>query len=627
MANTEFYLSFVDDPTVAFSDANKVEDMLVASATVAQDEGDFATLTCVVANPKRGLLSGQIWAWFSWRRGVTTEALLLGRLIGIPDSINKRRVTLVFQARPANFKARKATLATTLKSDPNYYNDAWIAPDRKNDPEVALESRGGLWDIDRVTHAVTFCPFLTGPDGLETFAEDGEDVEYDSVDIRFGATPKRSVNVTATGNFLRSQSGNVSFGKKTVMTFTGGKLISDWPKPGDDLGGGWSCIAGYAIDALGIENTQTTTYNYQYKNENKEHENGDTMSASQSISGPALRGSGHLGCPISGKTEMVIGDPDTGQAPSTNQSSTSMDVALWQVDTFLMAGYNVKRGYGETVTFTLKSNIQPIVTLEDDDEPIKLDLTMGDVTAIGSAGKRSFFPGTYGLAALNYPLLLARAALIMSARAVEIDFVCKFERAVKLNCRKQVTLNSPQLPGGTATGKVVKYSFEIDGSGKPKGTVTIGCAIGYGGSVAASPGTGHYAAPGYMAPGYQYNSGRVTLLSTGDVGFTFPPTQPNDDNRSPAIVHNEWKGTLDDQISTIMDAFLGGNPDGSATVEALAALGKSNAISVEQAMKDHSIWWDLRLKNFDGNFETPYAVTCTDLEIVQGIDLEAPPLP
>jgi hypothetical protein len=49
---------------------------------------------------------------------------------------------------------------------------------------------------------------------------------------------------------------------------------------------------------------------------------------------------------------------------------------------------------------------------------------------------------------------------------------------------------------------------------------------------------------------------------------------------------------------------------------------------VEEILKANSVWLEIVLKNLDsGPFENLYVVDVTDMELPQGIDLEAPSTP
>jgi hypothetical protein len=92
-------------------------------------------------------------------------------------------------------------------------------------------------------------------------------------------------------------------------------------------------------------------------------------------------------------------------------------------------------------------------------------------------------------------------------------------------------LHDRRIPGGSAQGKITKYAIKLDGTdGVAFGTVTIGCAIGFAGSVTvAIPGSPTYVEDGYVTNGYQARENKLVALDAGDVGYTVPIDAPNDD--------------------------------------------------------------------------------------------------
>src|SRR5579872_6089002 len=108
-----FYFAWADknEPFDAGQHARIDEDIF--KFDVEHSEGDFATLTLIVRNPRIGLLapSRRVWAWLSWRNGADLIPLFYGRLVGVPTDINQELVTLVFTARPADFIALKGAKA------------------------------------------------------------------------------------------------------------------------------------------------------------------------------------------------------------------------------------------------------------------------------------------------------------------------------------------------------------------------------------------------------------------------------------------------------------------------------------------------------------------------------------
>ena len=367
----------------AWADKNEAFDPVVHARIdedifkfdVDHSEGDFATLTAIVRNPRIGLLAParRVWAWLSWRNGADLVPLFYGRLVGVPTDINQELVTLVFTARPADFVALKAAKAETLKVRP-YYDPIWINPDALDDPDTVLEARSALWSIDRVTHAVDISDVLIGEDGIEDFAPD--EVPDESVKINLGETPLRSVSVDATINWTQTASGTLQFGLD-VATYTGQSLISDWPKPGATLGGGWTVSASYAGDLNQVENVDTVSCNVSRQNVEKKHATGDTMSISISSSTPIMRGP-YLFTYLTRKFQTGVideGGPESDpiNIPAT-QENTGLYVPLWQVQASMTLKYEANCPRKEHARFTLTTDVQDIVTLAEDADVLAISL-------------------------------------------------------------------------------------------------------------------------------------------------------------------------------------------------------------------------------------------------------------
>jgi hypothetical protein len=106
---------------------------------------------------------------------------------------------------------------------------------------------------------------------------------------------------------------------------------------------------------------------------------------------------------------------------------------------------------------------------------------------------------------------------------------------MELSCRKNARVFDTRLPGSSALGKVIKYGFSADGdSGKLIGTVTIGCAIGFGGAVSVSPGSPTYVSDDYVDIEYQFYADQIEVLPASDIGYTIPIDAANDDRRIPS---------------------------------------------------------------------------------------------
>ena len=124
-----FYFAWVEAGEAFDAVQHAREDEDIFEFRVEQNEGEFASLTLSVKNPRIGLLAAgrKVWAWLSWDSGAGVVPLFFGRLVGVPTDVNRELVTLAFTARPADFVDRKAAKAETLKVRP-YYDPVWINP-------------------------------------------------------------------------------------------------------------------------------------------------------------------------------------------------------------------------------------------------------------------------------------------------------------------------------------------------------------------------------------------------------------------------------------------------------------------------------------------------------------------
>ena len=172
----------------------------------------------------------------------------------------------------------------------------------------------------------------------------------------------------------------------------------------------------------------------------------------------------------------------------------------WLLKTELTGKFDVGRERRERIAFTLQSDVQPIVTLPDDNEALVLTLNSEDVgvaidgeAPIGDVARSSYIVTDRGRQSLEYLIALARANLLMRSRAVTISFSVPFALAVGMSCRKNALIRDPRLPGGQAVGKVTSYRLSANGdTGELAASITICCAVGYGGAVEDAPGEPTY---------------------------------------------------------------------------------------------------------------------------------------
>ena len=380
-----YYFAWVDSTETSFGPQHYRVDEAIFSATKDHGEGNIPTLTLEIANPRRGLLSGKVWAWFSHDTGGTLGVvpLFFGRLVGIPTNIFAEVVTITLIAQPLDYLDQKQAVAETLKVRPNY-DPIFLDAAHRDDPDAILEGYSALWHVDPVTHAVTVSDIINGEDGEIVFEE--SDAFYDSVSMSMGQAPLNGVNVDATVAWTQSASGTVDIGERTFFSYAGQSLMIEWPKPAQSLGSGWSCLSGIAVDTYGIATASMFTSSYQWKNNDSSHTPGDTMSISASQSVPLLN-AGAASLPLTSqqiasdlpidtetgciKQALVTrsqgavidpNDPDFHDITTAYSETTYLYIPYWRVDTSLVLRYDASRQRSEHLVFTLMANLQPVLT-------------------------------------------------------------------------------------------------------------------------------------------------------------------------------------------------------------------------------------------------------------------------
>lgn len=650
-----FYLALVGEGETEFGPEHLVEHFDILSFAIEHSEGNAAKLTIEVRNPQVGLLAPgrNRWGWFSGPSVSGTVPLFFGRLMGIPSNILGEAVTLEFVAKPLDETQQKQELAETLRVAP-YYDPIWIDEAHRDDPDTVLETYSALWDYNRTTHVISIGDILDGEDGEEEFTAD--EVPYDSVNVTLGQAPQNAIRVEASAPWSQAASGTVEILKPTVVnTYTGLSLLNEWPKVGASLGKGWTAAEGtYARDLYGTDKAQTYSVSWDWKSGNKEHVSGDTLSASVQYSAPILRSAIKQRLTI--EQTSVTGDPEVSRPWSLSVNATYHYLPQWTLQLRLVLTYDAKIARSETATFILRSDIQDIVTLpesspEPEDQEVitrqaaNLDEPIDGIPPLFAEDGGSFFQTERGGLSLQYLLLLARAHLRLRARAVQVEFDCRFERAINLSCRMNARLFDHRLPGGEASGKIISYTISGDGDGgKLIGHVTMGCAIGQGGSVVSDVGEDLYIYDDYIDD-YFEREGEIIAV-TSDVGFTPPsyaaggPAFPL--TKSQAVISESWQGSLAEQIAIIEDnAPLSTNfipptlnaetmpseNDTSVNVTLNTEPIRSVQQIIEEALKDASIYYDLRLIPISEiKVSNPVDVPVTTLAIPKQIDLEAPAL-
>lgn len=503
-------------------ETHAVEDEVITLIRVQHSEGNFPMLTIDLKNPRLAYLAPgrNVWCWLSWREldGVSpgpVVPLFHGRLVAVPENIQNEKVTLMFRAKPDDYENLQALLSATLRVAP-YWDPIWY-DNGVDDATTILEARTAQWHIDRVTLAVSISDITSGEDGTITITE-AEHV-YADMNFKIDNPPLSSVYMTGTVNWSQQAVGSVDitksivrafkeagsrFGGNNISAYQGSGLLSSWPKPLSNIGGGWS------VDAVSTIEEVTTR-----------HETIDILTKyTKEFS---------AGQDFDDRDVDEWGNP-TGSAARDATGSYTETHAIFRMnvyDILFVADFEASRDWTETVSFFMEADVQQVATdSRASTEAFSLSSSLvskpidpGGLTPLRYLYDNTYFKTERGQDSFKFLLAYAKAKLVSRARAVEITFTTTWQKAIDISCRKNVHIIDGRLPGGQAIGKVTEYILEASASGGMKATVTIGCTIGEGGAITAVPGTSTYVDSGYADEGYFTVVGGT--VDIGDSTITF----------------------------------------------------------------------------------------------------------
>ncbi len=408
-----FYFARVASSETTFNASHERYDENVFAFTIEHREGECATLSVTLRNPRVGPLSQPLWAWLSWNDGMSVTPLFFGRLVGIPDMQGSasgfaETLVLTYVAKPIDFAAQRRALAESLAVLPEYdpiFIDENLRIDAltgTGDVNTALEARSARWQCSRgedgLPLVVSYSDICIGEDGTEVFESmTGAPACIDpaSVNLSISGTPLDSVTVKASVPWKQDMTDApaIDLGSWSIPTYTGEALVSSWPKQGASISGGWAAAQSSAVDVYNAAGATTSNFNTSWHNVSKTHATGDSMSLTQNrtdviVHGPYLnqqltRNSqpgvvwvpgdwgGAAGDAL--PTISTTGDWGGGTATTDNEAADTINIPLHHASTWavvpqslvnlsLSITFDAGADRNETCNFTMISDVQPVLT-------------------------------------------------------------------------------------------------------------------------------------------------------------------------------------------------------------------------------------------------------------------------
>lgn len=532
--------------------AHGVEDEEVIGLDVSQEEGAFAVASVEVVNPGLGLLNGsrKRHALLSHRGPDDLEPTLLfrGRLNGFPRDIQTEFITIELVAEPDDSADRLAAICSTLKAAP-HWDPLFVDESGEDDPSETLDARPSHFHWDRATHEVTLSDVLVGEELLDL----GGEFFRDSLSVSLTEPPISRLDVTLKCEWEQKAEGLCDIGPRlrsvlsdsffNVRTYTPGDFEQNLPRKGMSLGAsGWEVhsadISRYTTGVKTIGSYSFTSYG--------------GMTPAYHVYRCALGWTSyHIGqvqlrydysqkrtetarFTLTQDHQPLVSELGRSETLELTLQDITKDGAtpLWEPDTAYAAGDVVRYGARTFVCTKSHTSGDHFRTWQfyegevDPDEGGGFDngwretwrRKVEDASALGRPDRDRFLDTDRGLKVIEHAILVGRARMRASLRAIEIGFTGRWDELADITLRHSVRIVDRRLPGGEATGKVVRYSMSIAGDQAPTVSVTIGVAVGTAGSAPmADDGLGDFVEDGYAEAGWQSAAGAEAAGADGIV--------------------------------------------------------------------------------------------------------------
>ncbi len=582
MAVGNLFFAWVTDSETFSATTHARSDLQVLRFERDLAENAFPLATVEIKNPGSGLLamgfpytsagsdvitSGPR-AFISYQPtpGATAVLLFDGILNGFPRGIGGETLEVEFMARPRDWLVRQQNFLDTLKVAP-YFDPVLVGSTSQNRPEEVLAGYGAFLCWSPTSHDVIKSDILAGAAGVVDLT--GKTLR-DGLTATVGQPPVSSIFLTVETSWTQVGSGAADITSKIKSAFTEGTpntltptaFEGSWPKQGQPLGSN----NGYTVSKTMLNRVGDLNKTFYADTQEISGINASTQPTYDTV----VDGWGGVvkakvprvwyDCQLTldasysqARTETVqlvlsndVQPLSSGTAAQESLSLRTQDITgdpstpPWQPSTLYTSGEYVFTG---VYRYQCTADHTSSTLFSTDLAAGKWTLTTLLRAPIGNLGEATYFGQARGKQTIENAIMRARARLASSARCVQVSADLRFEDVVGITVDHSATIADPRLPGGTATGKVIRAAVGLDTSRGSYGQVTIACCIGNG----TTPGIGS----------------ETTL--TDDVAWTvasssvYVPVACSPTLSVSSLVQSvEIKNQVSDQVSSVETARLGG---------------------------------------------------------------------
>lgn len=573
---------------------HSVEDEEIFSMQIDHSEGQFATAEFEILNPSEGLLapSRKKRVFVSIENGGVPKLIFSGRVSGLPTDLTTETVRINYIAQPEDWEMTQDTFLQLEKVAP-FWNELFVPPDRRDAPEEILAARPELLHWDRASNALVLSNVIEGA----TFLDVGGEFMFDTLRTTIGDPPLKAVDID-----IEVQWEQLGVGEVEVATPIRNEFNNTGGAPNNQI----NTLTPYAFEIAWRGARTPTGYTILRSSL-------DPVANSFGLSAIDLRSPG---------ASVAAVDFPTKTGGTAGNRPVSVPRVWYIPELVLTAEYRQKRR--ENLLATLQADTQDFSLKGNQTEKLSLRLqspTLDVNGAILDIGSSSFFfdsgLGTLtadGAAVANNAYLRARALLIKRSRIVEARFEAPLEDVIDVQCDHSLRIADSRIPAGSLRGKVIGYSFRVDGdSGQQVAQISLGSVIGTG---LDSTGSGLPSETQIGTQVFDNEHGAATMTSAIFYDFAVAPTilEPIDVAQMEA----------DDQY--LIDLVTVTNPGQSQVSgwNARSLPGGDGRVDLELASNPTEVTVDLKSMNPEKELAADIVLATFPMTLPKQVDLEAP---